>query len=347
MPSRTGATTFIGYDLGTVFDTAVQAGTGDQLQLESLEQSDNPTELSLNPVGGGVVMQNQSDVGASNPQVTISGPLGYNDAFMFPIAQAQGREVVTTVSGAQVHSMFFNLDRNLNWGTLAHHLDSATCAEFLNTTPTALGFTVAPNDYVKANATLLSTRRRISGTTNTAASLATTTQANAQRIIARPTDRFMVNLQGGGALVAGDKVDVTNLEISYSYEQELVGEIRNASGFGAPRSSGAPPLTWKITATLKELDLPTWYTAYEAGTEYKAELLITGPVLASNTYKFRILFPRLKIVSDPQYNLSTPGVNEHVVVFQALVASTNPTGMPSTYPFIEVTNDRATRYLAI
>jgi hypothetical protein len=157
----------------------------------------------------------------------------------------------------------------------------------------------------------------------------------------------MVNAQAGAALAAGDKVDVTNLEINFTYEQELVGEIRNSSGFGAPRASGTPPLTVEITATLKELDLPTWYTAYEAGTEYKAELLITGPVLGSTTYKYRILFPRLKIVSDPQYNLSTPGINEHVVVFRALVATAAPTGMPDIYPFIEITNERSTRYLVI
>jgi hypothetical protein len=347
MAARTGGSTYIGYDLGATFGTAVAAGTGDQLQVESLDQSDNPTELTLNPIGAGLNMQNQSDVGASNPSVTVNAPLGYNDAFNFITGQFQGLEVVTASASANIHSFFFNATRNTNWGTLGFHLNSNTAAEFLNCVPTNLGITVAPNDYVKASATLLSTQRRTTGTTNTANSLLSTTQANSQRIIARPSDRFMVNAQAGAALAAGDKVDVTNLEINFTYEQELVGEIRNSSGFGAPRASGTPPLTVEITATLKELDLPTWYTAYEAGTEYKAELLITGPVLGSTTYKYRILFPRLKIVSDPQYNLNTPAINEHVVVFRALVATAAPTGMPDIYPFIEITNERSTRYLVI
>jgi hypothetical protein len=343
----TGAATFIGYDLGATFGTAVAAGTGDQLQVESLDQGDNPTELTLNPIGAGLQMQNQSDVGSSNPSVTVNAPLGYNDAYNFMIAQFQGTEVVTTSASAQIHSMFFNATRNTNWGTLGFHLNSTTAAEYLNCVPTNLGITVAPNDYARGTATVLSTQRRTSGTTNTATSLRTTTQANSLRVIARPSDRLMINAQGGAALAVGDKVDVTNIELTFNYEQELVGEIRNSAGFGAPRASGTPPLSVEMTITLKELALPTWYTAYEAGTEYKAELNITGPVLGSTNYRYRILLPRLKIVSDPQYNLSAPSINEHVVTFRAMVATAAPTGMPDVYPFFEITNDRATRYLAI
>lgn len=346
MASRSGANTYIGYDVGTTFDTAVAAGSGDQLQVESLDHGDNATELTLNPIGAGLYQQNQSDVGAANPQATVNAPLGYNDAMNFMVAQFQGTDIVTSSASAYIHSMLFNETRNTYYGTLAFHQNSSSAAEYMNCVPVGMNLNFAPNDYARASINLLSTKKRTSGTTNTAASLTTTTQANSLRVIARPSDRFMVNAQAGAALAAGDKVDVTSIEAVASFEQELVGEIRNSSGYGAPRVSGTPPLSWTLTVTLKELDATTWISAYEAGTEYKAELLITSPTAVGSTYyKFRLMLPRLKIVQDPQYNLATTATNPHVIVFKSLVASSAPTGMPSKYPFIEITNDRSTSYI--
>mgnify|MGYP000969077879 CR=1 FL=1 len=345
--ARTGANTFIGVDVGAVFDTPVAAGTGDQLQVESLEHNTNATELTLNPIGGGLFQQNQSDTGAENPQLTVTAPMGYNDAFNFLIGQAQGQEIVTASASAHIHSFFFNEFRNTNWLTTAFHLNSNTAAEYQNGVVTGLNMTFTPNDYARATANILATKRVTSGGANSAASLATTTQANSQRIIVRPSDRFMINLQGGAALAAGDKVDVTQIDLSWSFENELVGEIRNSAGFGQPRASGVPPLSVELTVTFKELAATTWFSAYEAGTEYKAELLVTGPTLGSTNYRFRLMLPRLKVVQSPDYNLSSPAINPQVVTFRSLVPSAAPTGMPSRYPFFEITNDRATRYLAV
>lgn len=346
MASRSGANTFIGYDVGTTFGTAVAAGSGDQLQVESLDHSENPTELTLNPIGAGLYQQNQSDVGAPNPQITVNAPLGYNDAMNFMLAQFQGTDITTLSNSAYVHSLSFNETRNTYFGTLGFHTNSASIAEYMDCVPVGLNLNFAPNDYARASVNLLSSKRRTSGTTNSAATLATTTQANSLRVIARPSDRFMVNAQAGGALSASDKVDVTSIEAVATFEQELVGEIRNSAGYGAPRISGTPPLTWTLTVNIKELDATTWLSAYEAGTEYKAELLITSPTAVGGTfYKFRLLLPRLKIVSDPQYNLSTTATNPHTVVFKSLVATAAPTGMPSKYPFIEIVNDRSTSYI--
>lgn len=347
MPARTGANTFIGAKLHNTFDTYTAAGSGEQLMVDSLNASVQADELTSNPIGSGLIMQRDSDFGGINPTLQMPKKARYDDIAIGILQQLFGSETTASLgSGAYLHSIMVNENINSNFVTVAFHADSAAVHEYKNGVCTQFNFNANTNDYLMQDISLLASNRLITGTTNSAANLAATTlPTNSPITIVRSTDKFRINAQTGGALADGDKVDVTQVEIEFARPQEHVDEIRNAAGNGQPRMSGLLEATVTITLRTKADD--TWYTAWAAGTEYKADFVVSGATIGGGfTYQWEFNFPRLKIVQDPQYAPSNPGENEMVVVFKSLVAAGAPTGMFDKYPYVRVRNTRTTNYRA-
>lgn len=347
MVARSGANTFIGAKLHATFDSYTAATTGEKLEVESLDHTENSEVLEQNPIGGGLIMQNDAQKGGTSPTVSFPKIVRYDDQGIALITQMMGNESVMNLSGgAYVHTIFESETLNQNWATLAFHTDSASIAEYKNGAVTEVTLTGNTNDYLRAQYNILASDKLITGTVNSASGLTSVTlPTNSPVAIVRSTDKVRINAQAGGALADGDVVNMTQFEARISRPQEHIDEIRNASGNGQPRGAGLFEVMLTVTLRTKLDD--TWFTAFKAGTEYKADVNVTGTTIGGgNSYLIQLNLPRLKIVEEPSASISNVGENEMTVVFRSLVATAAPTGMLRVYPYFRVINTRSTVYKA-
>lgn len=339
MTAITGGKTVLGITINSVIDSAIAAGAGHKVLCKSIIHGRNSSELSSNPIGGGLFMQQESDVGSVMPSFTVGKDMKYDDQAIALIAQMFGSENVTAWGGANllsVHSLLFNENLNTNYANIAFHGSSATVYEYINAAIRRVQLNFRPNQYLDATFDGIATDRKITATTNTPATLVAATEpANAKMVVVRPAHYVRINAQAGGALANSDAVAITEGSVEFTRDQELVEEIRGASGNGAPRATGLFAAT--LSVTFKNQNDFTWITAYEAGTEYKADVVISD---TATTKEFNVCFPRLKIVAEPKYDITDDGENQATVVFKALYAATAPTGMitGNGYPYVRVVN---------
>lgn len=348
MPARTGSDTHLGVTLSGTFGTVNAAGSGHKLQVDSITHGKGLTEITENAIGSGLSMQQDSVTGDFNPTMSLPKTVRDLDQGNALIAAFMGREVVNAgASGSYTHSYIHQTSSITNFVNVAFTPDSANCIEYLNGVVTRLQFDLNPNDYLKQTSDLLFTNQLITGTTNTAASLAAATEVSGRKpFVVKPEHYVRINAQSDGALANGDKVAVTNCTVILTKEKVLTGEIKGEAGYGAPTSSGgSAAFVAEVTLTFKNLADMTYYTAVNAGTEYKMDMLVDGELIGGTTYRqFVIRIPRAKIVTDPQFNVANPGDNELTVTFRSLVASSTPTGMFDVYPQVMSVNTRSTAY---
>lgn len=349
MAEITGADTKIALVVAGTFGTEEEVGTGDQMEVESLSQSTNPEELSASPIGSGQLMQNDAQQGALSPSIEIEKIDHFNDAGVAAEAVFwQGESVMNMGSSAYTHS-FMRSAFNQKWATLAHQLGSNTAAEFPSCAVTRLQLTYDnPPNYARKSISLIANDRDTAPTTNTYDVLQATTLADTERVVLQADDEFLINTRGGSALASPtDRIAITSIVIEYTAEQDFAREIKGSAGLGEPFPSGNPPFETTVTVTLRALEDATYFTAAAAGTEYKAQLTVTGSLIGGSQYKKWVrCFPCLKLIQDPQYGLTSPASNPLTLVFKALAVSSAPSGMWSTYPYAMVTNGKSTAYLA-
>lgn len=347
MASIPGSKKRIALGISDTFDTAVSLVAGMGLEVDSFDFPRNTTELTTNAIGGNTVMKTQSEEGDISPAPTITMAAGYQDASLAAIAQFFGSDTVSTVA-ASYHRHRFIVDEDFNekWITLGAKLTTTQAVEAASCAITRLAWTANVNQYLQLQFDMLANERNLTPADNTAGSLDGATVDNGRRIVVRPADTFAINAQAGGAInLVSDKEDVVSFAFDFSKPQEHVSEIRGASGLGEPLSAAGLPMVGTVTVTFKDLETFKYYTAQEAGTEYKATLNITGPIATgSSPFRMQYFLPRLKVVNDPSNPTSSAGRNPLIVTFEVLKASANPTGMESTYPYVEIYNLEADSY---
>lgn len=348
MASKSGANTGVILRPYLTFDSPSAPSTGNKMRIESENFSRNTTELPDISVGGQLIMKKDSYVGDDDPSGTLNTRLRSDDAFNAILMNLLGTETVTTVvSGVYEHSAVVNTSSIVNYFLYAKETDSANVEEYKNAVPTELSLEFNLNDFVKASATMKASQRLITGTTATNANITSATEPTNTPFIFRDIDYFRINVLSAGALAGGDILPITQATVTYTRDYEFVDEARGSAGKAAPRVAGEPPLMCKVTVTLKEKDGNTFWTAHDAGTEYKAQLNVQGTLISgSNYHNLRLDFPKLKVVTEPQYALSSTSVNPVTIEFEGFVASSTPTGLGSTYPAIVLKNDKLAKYLA-
>jgi hypothetical protein len=318
------------------------------MRIESEDFGRNTTELPDISVGGQLIMKKDSYVGDDEPSGTINTRLRSDDAFNAAIMNLLGTETVTTVtSGVYEHSAVVNTASLVNFFLYAKETDTANVEEYKNAVMTELGLEFNLNDFVKASGTFKASQRLITGTTATNANITSATEPTNTPFIFRDIDYFRINVLSAGALAGGDILPITQASVTYTRDYEFVDEARGSAGKAAPRVAGEPPLMCKITLTLKEKDGNTFWTAHDAGTEYKAQLNCQGTLISgSNYHNLRLDFPKLKVVTEPKYSLSSTSVNPVTIELEGFVASSVPTGLGSVYPAVVLKNDKLAKYLA-
>jgi len=346
MASITGANTGLAISLSNTFDTVIAPSTGQKVQVDNINQGRGLTELSESPIGSGLSMQQDSDIGDYKPTVSITKTVRSDDSGIAILAPFFGQEAVAVTGSGSIHSFTHQGTSITNFINLGIAPDTASVIEYINGVCTKLNFKLNPNDYMKSSIDLLFTEQRITGTIFTNANITSATEVSGRKnFVVRPAHYVRLNAQAGSALANGDAIAITEAEVNLIKDRELVGEIRGATGYGAPRVSGNPPFSAELMVTFKTLADLTYFTAVNAGTEYKADLVVQGDLISGSTYNmFIIMLPRLKIVTDPDFNVTDPGENPLKVRFKSLVATSVPSGMTSVYPSINVINSRATKY---
>lgn len=349
--SITGARAKAGYGISNTFGTADTLTAGDQLAGVQITHSENAEAIQVPVQGSGLEMVSEVYRGAVVPTVNVSGPVGYDDPKNAMIAQMFGSASVAAIgaSGAYVHSIFYNTTLNHRWGTLAWQGTSTNSFEYPSCATTQVQISGAnPPDFLQASIDLLANEQVITGQENDYADLNSVTIANPRRVLLQKSDEFLINAQAGGALTSPtDRVNFTSITINYQRPQEHAREVRGVSGNGEPIAVGDYPFISSVSVTFRTLADFTYFTAAQAGTEYKASLTCTGGVIGGgNNYTYQMLFPRLKIVESPQADLVNAGDNPLTVTFNCMVASSPATGMPiSVYPHIRIINNRSSAYL--
>jgi hypothetical protein len=356
MAAITGAASKIGVAITATYNTAQAMGAGDKWEVDSMTMDENAETLRLNPIGSGQELQTEAERGAISPTVTVpfveqyEGPSLELEALLFGATSAAP---MLMGAGAYSHSVLYNATRPSFWASVARQITSDKAQEMPSGLPTRLSVRCEnPPNYVMCDTEIIGDQIR-EGSVNTFAVVDTVTLEDAKRVVVKPTDKFRINGQAGDALDDDDELDITSIDIAYERPLEHVREIRNASSTvnGQPRSSGNPPFSATMTVTFRNCSdaAYAYFAAQVAGTEYKADLHVVGDQIGSTGIYYSIIrsFPRLKILSFPQHPLSQPGDNPLTVVFEALTASANPTGMISTLPYSIWQNTRSTSPLEV
>lgn len=348
-----GADTNIGIKVGSTHGTAVACGTGDKLVLgtDGGLSWDFATEIiEHGGVGSGLSMKKNAYAVGEKPTVSLSSfTCGYNNNFAEMLALFMGVSGApteqTSGEGDYLHTITYSPSVK-KFATIAAELTSSGTIEFPSAYPTSVTISTGnPNNSLKADFEFVADQKKLNSSTNTNATLANTTVTSESLIIHNQGDSFRINAQAGGALSSGDLLNITSLTLTLTDAKEITAEFKGSNINGVPDRTEL--LTGQLTVTFKELADLTYFTAYDAGTEYKADFDIQGSQIGSGDNEtFKILLPRLKIVNQPEYAIEEAGTNDLTVVFDCLVASANPTGMGSKYPYFEVINGTATSLLA-
>lgn len=351
MAILTGGRTNIGVKKATVWSTAVAAGAGDRMVVDSFSPDRNTTELSINPIGAGVEMMQSAAVGAMNPTISFSGPDQYSGpANYFEALLLGGASVTAEASGSYTHSFMYNAARPARYATIGWNSDSSTALEMPTCLPTDITFNIdSPPSYVKKSYTVIGDDI-ITGVANTATTLLTTTLQSQKFVVARKQDYFYINAQAGAALSSSDKLAIKSASWKWSRPLEPIAEISGATtaANSLPRSSGTPPFECDLTVVLRGCTDQTYLTAHTNGTEYKAEIGITGDLIAGSIYyKQRFMFPRLVLIKYPDIKITSTGENEMTLTFKGLVTTgAVPSGMIDVYPHVVYTNQQSGAMLA-
>lgn len=347
MADITGGDVLIGLRLNSAFESAVACGANDRLEVLNIDHGENAEELSTNPIGSGTPMLNDAQRGATDPRVSLKKRMHYNDAGTVALAQLFGQDTVVNMgSGAYCHSIVLNETRFAHFATIAVQPTTSEVIEYSSCTPSKATITMPPPPgYVDLDLAFLANKQELASAINTSGTMASLTLANSTRMIADSSDYLYLNTLGGASLSATDKLNITSLQFDTEYQIAANREYKGSTGNGQFLIAGDPPLSHTLTITLKNLSDLTYFTAMQAGTEYKAMFRVRGPLIGgSQYYQMDVYIPRMKIIADINRPISSAGYNPTTIKFMCLLADSLPTGMTRLTPYINIQNTRATSY---
>lgn len=350
MASISGSQTNAIFAIGSTFGTAVSGGANNKFAGE-ISPNWNVDELIPRQIGTGNQMITSVERGNFIPTISLNMDAGYYGSMQFMVAQMLGTSSApaeqTGAQGDYMHRHTFNNTLNAKYGTFAYESSSATVIEYPSCAVRSIDISLedAPG-IMQFSAELLANNAVITGTTNSNASLAAATLTDTSLVAFDFADTFQMNANSGGSLSSGDQFNIKSYNLSLSRPQDVMGEIKGAAGNSAPISQGLFEGT--LTVTLKELaDHTLTFTEWAAQTYKKCKLNVQGTQIASGVNRaVTIYIPKMVQVGEPNYAITSEGVNEVTVTYRIVDAGSNPTGMNSTKPYFEFINTRSTSFLA-
>ena len=329
--------------------TAGSLGTGHSCQA-AYTPSQSVSELTSSPIGTGNQMDVDSQAGAVEYGFSLAGESTFQSGLDIVMAQFFGTVAAPAEQNASegdyMHRMTFNSTWNTNYCTYGIETSSTTTHEYATAACTSLSLSSSSvKSYLSWSASFVANDITLASPTNNNAALQACTIADDEKIVVSSTDEFWINAQAGGALSSGDRLAITDYSIQLEKPQETAKEVKGADGNGEPVATGLLGAT--LTITLRANADNTYYTAWDAGTEYKCLFQSIGTTIASGDDKSLTVYtPRMKLINAPDFSNSDVGINPVTLTFKILAASANPTGMNSTLPYAEIVNERSAAYLS-
>jgi len=206
-----------------------------------------------------------------------------------------------------------------------------------------VGLTLSPEDAgLKAEFKLKPNQIKFSNTTNTNTQLDALTIPELDKPIKFYSSQvaiYLNDMSGGDVVNPANKIYPSSLTISF--ERAIGGE----KAFGVDYIQ--EPIDTESNITVK-LSLPkASLSGYEdkakAGTPQKMAIIFTGPSLGSGNYAFKLYFPCLFL--DPIPEEPDDEIIPLHLSFKAGQATSAPTGMSQTVPYIEASNNDSVAYI--
>lgn len=334
---------------GGTYGTAVAASTGDKIACK-ITPSITRQELTISPIGSNIVMSQESQAGRVTPVVSISGDAGYQSGVDKVFAQFFGAVTApaeqTVGEDDYMHRFTLNSTSNAIYNTFAYKLASGDTLEFPSCAVRSLSLSVPEvHSIMQYTAELLGNKAELSSAVNTAAVVAAATIANSEVITVAEDDDFWINVSSAGALSSGDQFNITSYNVTLNRPMDFIGNVKGSAGNAAPVDQDI--VSGTLSVTLQEQADKTYWTAWDVGTVYKSRFNAEGTQIGAGVNKaIKIYLPLMKLIDPPDYSVTEAGFNTVTLNFNLYAAAANPTGMSSTYPYIELINDRSTTYIA-
>jgi|688.fasta_scaffold73921_2 hypothetical protein len=347
--AKSGLDTLAGVRVASTWGTPVACGATHRLPAE-ISDSANESELVARQLGSGNAMATSATKANIQPTVSLTMDLGFRNNADTILAQFFGTAAAPTQQtagqGDYLHSLQFNTTLNSKYLTIARESSTSTVIEYPScaTRSVTIRTTQIPG-YMELAAELVANTIALSSVTNTNATLATTNITDPTIATASFSDDFWIDTQASAALASADQLNITSYELSLTRPQILPTEIKGSAGNGAPIADGLFEGT--LTVTLAQNANHTWLTAWNAETVYKSRLQVESTQIGTGLNRqYNIYLPGMVLIQKPEINLANDGANPVTLTFKLTKPSANPTGMSSTYPYIEVVNTLSTSLLA-
>ena len=346
-----GSNAKVGYTSGSTLGTAVALSTGDLICHDGLTQAKSFERQEAASLGCGLAMLKDIKRGAETIDLSISTTPQFNCAEMQMLADFMGDAVAGSEQNASegdyLHVIHYSATRR--FGTLAAQASDSTSAKVLEFPSTYFkSVTIQPKGvpgYLMMDFEMLATDRELATAVNTWSTINSATRTSDEQVEVLKDADVWLNTQAGGALSSSDKVNIKSFTFTLTRDLEPSNEITGSATDGAPLDVGY--MSGVLTLELAGLDNFDYYTYAEAETALKCLLAFEGSQIGAGDNKsFKIYIPRMKLIDDPQYNLTEPGLNPHILVFEVLAATTTPTGMSYVLPYFELTNEFTGDYVS-
>jgi hypothetical protein len=335
--------------IATAYNTAVAGAAGDRIRA-TITPSISAKELARNPIGAGLLMNDNIFVGRVTPTVKLDMDMGYRngaDQIAAQFFSTTAAPVEQTASQADfLHRMTLNTNANAIYGTFAYEMTAATVGEFPSCAVTSIttSFSEA-SEIVQFSAELLASEFRTNSIVNTNATIGSATTLDTDCVIVNYEDRFWINASSGAALSGVNGLNIISYNRTLTRPQRFSGLIKGTVGNPVPLVDEVA--TGTLSVTLEALPDLTYFSGWSTETFYKCRMNIEGSQIGTGTNKaWNEFTPYMKMVQAPTYNVTDAGFNTVTLNFIIMQGATNPTGMNSTLPYLEVVNGRATNYIA-
>lgn len=354
MTAITGSDAIAIIKQGSTYGTPVQGASGDKMVLEDLAPSRSITEGTSNNIGAGLSWSPTPDVLGFEDSVVITQQARYDDkVFSRILAGFLGASTASPAEQNVGEGDYFHRITHSGTAdkfyTLAVKDSSATSLEWASCYPVSVSIQSGNTPgYLTYTANFLANGRNNTPSVNTVANLASATVAgntkiihNSQALDNQAENYVWLNAQGGDALDSGDAICPATITIEFNKPREL---IRCFGGSEIRRSALAD---CTVTMEFPKHEDHTWLESARLGTVYKGLWNLQGAQIASgDDYQLTFFFPELTIIEDPTPQFSDAGINSVTVVFRAGYADSNPTGMDSTTPYVELVTTTSTALVA-
>ena len=323
--------TYSAADLATAIAAAMNAAVGKALTY-TCSYSGSTHKFTIGAGGTFTICWNTGTHKATD----ISTLCGYSDAADDTTASAYVSDTAVTGNDGYTH-VFKWADYPSDFFTFCSSRPG-TILEVPSAMPTKLGIKVS-GGILMATMGLRGNDVNQDSTTNTDTQMSALTYADREKVIEFQSASLLINEQGDGALSSGDEVIISDFTLDIERSVDAV-QCSGGNNIALPVEGPFPKFTLKITIPRATADNLA-QAGFKAMTAYKATLTFTGPT----GYSLAFIFPQLKFQAPPEGQLED--VIKSVQTFLGEEAATAPTGMTGyTRPAIELTNTRATDYLA-